>query len=44
MDKEMVNRLSKFKLRDKEEEGIVLEMKVISCYEEEEERSLLGKI
>lgn len=44
MDDEMVHKLSKFNLRDKEEEGIVLEMKVISWCKEEGKKSLLGKI
>lgn len=44
MDKEVVNRLSNFKLRDKEEEGIVLELEDISLCKKEYEKNLIGKI
>lgn len=44
MDKEAVNRLSKFKLRDKEKGGIVLEIGDISQCKEEYKLNLFGKI
>lgn len=43
MDEEVVNRLSNFKLRDKEEEGIVLEMEDISLCKKECEQNLIWK-
>lgn len=44
MDDDMVNRLSKFKLGDLEDEGIVLERKDVKGCHEEGSRSLFGKI
>lgn len=44
MDEETVNRFSKFKLKEKKDEGIALEVKDIERSREECERSLLRKV
>lgn len=44
MDKDVVNRLSRFKLTCKEEEGVILEQKDVIESKKECERSLVVKI
>lgn len=44
MDKAIVNSFSKFRLVEKEEAGIVLEVKDVRKCREEFERSLVGKV
>lgn len=44
MDAEVLNRLSKFRVRENEEKGVVLVQNDIRNRKEECERSLLGQI
>lgn len=44
MEEEMVNKFSKFWLKEKEERGIVIDGKDIEWSKDECERSLIGKV